>query len=246
MKNKIEFLVAGTQKGGTTALDVYLREHAALLMAKKKELHFFDQNSNFRWRPNYRKYHQSFDMQLAENRMLGECTPIYMYWESAMRRIFEYNPQMKLIAVLRSPVERAFSHWNMEKQEGYESLSFEEAIAQEAERCRHVLPLQHRHYSYLERGFYSEQIRRMWRYFPKEQTYFCKNEDLKFDTNRVLNELSGFLDIPAFESVEAKTVHSRTYSCELEQELRTTLNKYYQHEISQLEQMLNWDCSDWR
>jgi len=167
---KVDFLIVGAQKSGTSALDVYLRDHSEIEMAVKKEVHFFDVEANFKGDVDYGIYHRNFAQNSAKLR--GECTPIYMYWAPSMKRIFEYNPNMKIIAVLRNPIERAFSHWNMQQHRGVEKKDFSIAIRQESVRCRVSLPLQHRELSYTDRGYYSEQIRRIWRFFPKDQTLF--------------------------------------------------------------------------
>ena len=116
----------------------------------KKELHFFDREEEDR---DYKKYSRKFRPPKPKQRVIGEASPIYMYWETAPYRIWKYNPKMKWILVLRNPVERAFSAWNMETKRGKEKLSFAEAIEKEPERCREALPLQHRVYSYIDRGF---------------------------------------------------------------------------------------------
>ena len=74
----------------------------------KKELHYFDKEENFFGQANYKKYHANFQAG-PQHRVIGEATPIYMYWNAAPYRIWSYNPQMKWILVLRNPVERAFS-----------------------------------------------------------------------------------------------------------------------------------------
>ena len=101
-KRAVDFVVCGTQKGGTSALDAYLREHPEICMAVRKELHFFDNEKKFSsGKPDYSKYHDSFNPQKL-HKLLGETTPIYMYWNESPRRIWEYNPNMKLIVLLRN------------------------------------------------------------------------------------------------------------------------------------------------
>ena len=99
---QIGFIICGTQKGGTTALDRYLRMHPEICMADKKEVHFFD-NDNFfiDKKPDYLKYHLNFSPR-DHHKIIGEATPIYMYWKNSIKRIHNYNPDMKLIAVLRN------------------------------------------------------------------------------------------------------------------------------------------------
>ena len=149
---RVDFVIGGTQKGGTSALDSFLRQHPEICMpTTRKELHFFDREEENR---DYKKYHANFKPK-PQHRVIGEASPIYMYWETAPDRIWKYNPKMKWILALRNPVERAFSAWNMETKRGKEKLPFAEAIEKEPERCREALPLQHRVYSYVDRGFYA-------------------------------------------------------------------------------------------
>ncbi len=82
---KVNFLVCGTQKGGTTALAEYLSEHHEICMAKRKEVHFFDKVEL----PDYSHYHAFFSPK-KHHKVLGEATPIYMYWDNAPERIHEY------------------------------------------------------------------------------------------------------------------------------------------------------------
>jgi len=100
---KVDFVIAGMQKGGTTALDRYLRMNPQVCMANKKEVHFFDNEKLFRGdRPNYAIYHSFFDLK-PQHQILGEASPIYMYWRNAPNRLWKYNPKMKILLILRNP-----------------------------------------------------------------------------------------------------------------------------------------------
>jgi len=246
MKNqdKISFLVVGAQKSGTTAVDKYLRTNSDIEMAGTKEIHYFDDEDAFQNHEGYDAYHEKF--LFAESKIRGEVTPIYMYWSPSMNRIYEYNPQMKILAILRNPIERAFSHWNMERDRGADNLGFSEAIRKESMRVKDVHPLQHRVYSYVDRGYYSEQINRIWSHFPVDQTLFIKHEELRCDPNKALKEISRFLGVSPFRHVYGHDVHSRTYVSELSDEDREFLSEAYSKEIGRVESMLGWDCSDWR
>ena len=129
--SRIDFIIAGTQKGGTTALYEYFRLHQNICMADKKELHFFDEDRYFEKKnPNYSKYHRYFSPN-DHSQVIGEATPIYMYWNKSIERIYVYNPQIKLIIILRNPIDGAFSHWNMERDKGRERRTFLKAILDE-------------------------------------------------------------------------------------------------------------------
>jgi hypothetical protein len=241
---KVDFVIAGTQKGGTSALDFYLRQHSSISMAKVKEVHYFDTEMNFQAQPDYTKYHSYFDAE-NEGKIWGEATPIYMYWYSAPRRMWEYNPLLKIILVLRNPIERAYSHWNMERDRGWESNEFIDAINEEAERCREALPLQHRVYSYTDRGFYSEQIRRLWHYFSKEQILIIRNDELRMFPEKTLNQVTSFLGVEEFVGIRQEDIHSRPYKRKMTQAEYAFLRDLYTTEIKSLETLLGWDCSDW-
>jgi hypothetical protein len=92
-------------------------------MARRKEVHFFDDESPFEnGSPDEVPYHEAFS-PTDPAQLLGESTPAYMYWTDALRRIWRYNPAMKLILLLRNPIERAYSHWNMARLENVDRLS---------------------------------------------------------------------------------------------------------------------------
>jgi hypothetical protein len=245
MALKVNFIICGAQKSGTSALDAYLREHPEICMANGKELHFFDTESNFlNVKPDYSIYHSAFSSKPSHN-MLGEATPIYMYWFDAPKRIWQYNPKMKLIVVLRNPIDRAYSHWNMQRSRNIENPSFWDAVHTERERCRTALPYQHRTYSYLDRGFYLEQLRRLWSCFQEEQILILRNEHLKDQPVDVLQSVCRFLEVAPFQSIETKDVHSRPYALPMSDAEKEYLRSLYEFEIRGLERALGWDCSDW-
>src|SRR6266481_6208185 len=125
---KLDFLVAGAQKSGTTALNYYLKRHPRIALPVKKELHFFDNDElfaggNVSYEPLYEMFRPARPGSIA-----GENTPIYLYWRPALPRIRDYNPAMKFIVILRNPIERAFSQWNMQRTRGIEPFDFLDAV----------------------------------------------------------------------------------------------------------------------
>jgi hypothetical protein len=241
----VDFIICGTQKGGTTALDAYLRSHPQICMAGVKEVHFFDNEDAFRsGSPDYASYHSAFNPK-PTHKLIGEATPIYMYWYDAPRRMWEYNPKLKLIVILRNPIERAFSHWNMMRLDKFDSLPFWEAILTEQERCRKELPLQHRYHSYIDRGHYLEQLRRLWTFFPRDQVLVLKNESLRQNPLETLNTVCRFLDVDAPPLINVIDVHSRPYVTAINQREKNYLRLIFEYEIRGLERELGWDCSNW-
>jgi len=206
----VNFLIVGTQKGGTTALAKFLAQHPEICFAPSKEVHFFDSvdyNSagvgvslpeGYRGELNHH-YQKAFPNWQGQ-KIIGEATPIYMYLPFVAERIHRYNPQMKLIFLLRDPVERAISHYNMELGRGLEWLSLPMAIALEPYRLR-----KDRHnfqeksslrcHSYIDRGFYAQQIINMQQYFPTGQMLFIKTSDLWQQHQLVLQNIYNFLGL---------------------------------------------------
>jgi hypothetical protein len=241
----VNFIVCGTQKGGTTALDTYLRSHPQICMGNKKEIHFFDNEQFFTTpQPPYEQYHAEFT-KLPAHKLVGEATPIYMYWRDSMRRIWEYNPDIKLIVLLRNPIERAYSHWNMERSRNADAYSFWEAITNEERRCREVLPFQHRVYSYIDRGFYVDQIRRIWHYFDRKNVLILKSEDLQNEPQNTLNHICNFLEVDPLKNIEHKTTHATPYSSQMDIREKNYLLSIFKNEIQRLESLLNWDLKHW-
>ncbi|MFZ2540423.1 MAG: sulfotransferase domain-containing protein [Gallionella sp.] len=241
---KVQFLIGGTQKGGTTALDAYLRMHPSVKMAQKKEVHFFDNEAYFKnTEVNYSLYHANFTPD-NPNQILGEATPIYMYWRPSPKRICKYNPAMKWILILRNPIERAYSQWNMESKRRTESLPFIDALLRE-KALSQSLANQHRVYSYVDRGFYSEQIQRILQYFPVQQMFFLKSEDLQNATKDSLNKVCDFLEIKNMPETSYKKMHVGSYDTGMPEAERAYMKEVFKIEIHALEKLLGWDCGSW-
>ena len=242
---KVDFVIGGTQKGGTSALDVFLRQHPDICMAQTcKEVHYFDQEKNFTGPPDYKHYH-SFFRPGPKHRVIGDATPIYMYWDSAPIRIKSYNPKMKWILVLRNPVHRAFSAWNMETKRKAEWLPFKDAVEQEASRCREARPLQHRVHSYVDRGYYARQVRRLHDLFGKENCLVILNEDLLHDHRRTLQKVLRFLGVDETIIPPATKVFQHAYEEQIEAEIQAKLINRFRSDIQELEQLLQRDLSSW-
>lgn len=255
---RVDFLCIGTQKGGSTTLRAYLRGHHQILVPDR-ELHFFD-NENAGWpSPSINQYHQtfnssnisaSFDTNASRcqdrHRLMGEVTPIYMYWKPSAYRIYHYNPAIKLIILLRNPMARAYSHWAMELARGNEVLSFSDSIRQEQQRCNDALPLQHRVYSYLDRGFYSVQLQRLLNFFPFNQLLVIRSENLFLKPQRVLNQVSEFLEIDPFSFFIPQHKRTGIYTEALCSEDWRYMYSRVRDDIDNLEGLLGWDLDLWR
>ena len=198
-----DFLVIGAQKSGTTALFRWLVAHPDAAPSLVKEIHFFDLN----WHRGVEWYRASLPMHLerTSRRMTFEATPAYLFHPLVPARVRALLPGVRLIAVLRNPVDRAYSHYHMERRHARENLSFEEALEREDERLQpHIERLQrdpiHRArdlltFSYCARGRYAEQLRRWLALFPREQLLVVSASALHADPDGSFARVQEFLGL---------------------------------------------------
>jgi hypothetical protein len=242
---RVSFLIAGVQKGGTSSLDAYLRQHPQITMANRKEVHFFDDE---RWGTKLifptARYHRNFGGG-SKNAIFGEATPIYTYWEPAIPRIYKYNKKMRLIILLRDPIQRAWSHWRMEYFRNSETKSFSEAIRIENVRARTSAPHQHPVFSYIDRGFYAHQIRRILRFFDQKQVLFIKSEDFFGNTSASLNNVCQFLKIDEAKFDTSKIENVGPPLGEIERDDFSFLRDMFKNDVSEVERLLGWRCDEW-
>jgi Sulfotransferase domain len=242
---QLDFIVAGAQKCGTTALHYQLEKHPQIALPGKEELHFFDDEKVFAKPVNYGELHESFRLT-SRAIVAGESTPIYLYWNPAMERIWNYNKRIMLVVLLRNPVDRAFSHWNMQRERGYESLDFTDAVAAEEERQQQAAPLQSRRFSYIGRGRYAEQLERVFKFFPRDQVKVVRFEELRRDFANQINAIFTFIGAEPLPNIRNKERNPIRYERKITVAERSQIYPLFENDIVRLEELLGWDCSDWK
>ena len=244
--DKLDFVIAGAQKSGTTALHYFLQKHPQITLGHQQEIHFFDNDELFAGAVDYELLHRHYPT-VKKGVIAGDCTPSYLYHEPAMERIWNYNPQSKLIVLLRNPVERAFAHWNMQRFKGREPLDFLEAVQAESDRMKEAgTPVDRRRIAYLDRGRYSEQLERVFKFFPSEQVKLIKFEDFRENNRHALNSIFQFLGVKPLSVIRSKDHNVVPYEREMTAKERKYLYEIFADEIARVEQLLSWDCSDWK
>lgn len=240
----INFLVAGVQKAGTTAIYSYLFDHPELCFSWVKEVHYFDNEKLFSSVFGNRDwYHSNFPN--PKGRIVGEVTPIYFFWNSVADRVLRYNPEMKWIVILRDPVSRAYSHWNMERNRGTEVLSFREAVNAELAYISNM-GFQCRVRSYLSRGWYSCQINRLRKNFSDSQLLFLKYDNFLLNPIEFLNDICRFLGVSCISFLEEKRANVISYEKHLSESDWNYVIPYFLDDIKIIESELAWDCSSWK
>ena len=221
------FLIIGTQRGGTTTLFNQLLRHPDIcgpggvgVSWARKELHFFDER--FWLGPTwYRRFFPTAtNRQLARisggDLLTGEATPYYMFHPLVPERVASVIPEVRLFVLLRNPVDRAYSHYQMTRRSNREDLSFEDALAAEEERLAgqeelkagfkesavhdgHRKHHHHRHHAYFSRGLYAEQLERWLTHFPRSHLFILEAEDFFARSAEIYPEALRFLGVREFE-----------------------------------------------
>ncbi|WP_296603980.1 sulfotransferase domain-containing protein [Nocardioides sp.] len=195
MTGLVDFFVVGAQKAGTTALAHHLQRHPGVEMSWIKEPHFFDDEAVDWSDPDYGDLHAHFPRH-TPGKLRGEATPIYSYWPPALARLHDYNPAARLVIALRQPALRAYSHWRMEIARNLETMSFADATSVPVrERVRRAPMGVHRIYSYVERGFYADQIERAFELFSPTRVHFLRTDQLWSEPVVELRRLESFLSL---------------------------------------------------
>jgi Sulfotransferase domain len=243
---RLDFIVPGAQKSGTTALHYFLKKHPEIALPDRQELHFFDDEAIFSRQPvDYETLHQQF-RPTGKTRAIGEVTPSYLYWQPAMERIHAYNPQIRLVILLRNPIDRSFAHWNMQRFKKREPLDFLEALKAEPRRTAQPLTLESRQFAYVARGFYSDQLERVFGFFSREKVKIVKFEDFRDRKQETLDAIFEFLGVKRRRQVRDKDRNVVPYERAMTKDERRYLAEIFGGEITKLEKMLGWDLSHWR
>jgi hypothetical protein len=181
------FLVVGAEKAGTTWLYERLRRHPDIYMPLTKEIHFFsDRNSNLEHHDHFTRHgltwYKHFFQDHEGESAVGEVTPMYLCDEKAPERIRELLPDVRIIACLRHPVDRAYSHYWMARGKNHTDLSFEEVVRRREPR-------------FIERGRYGEQLARYYDLFEPNQILVLIHEEVFSAPSQYLNKVCSFLEV---------------------------------------------------
>ena len=236
-----------------------MQQHPDFASTLKKEIHFFDANfaKGVDWYRShfksvlYKQYRKQVHRQAI---VTGEASPYYIFHPHAPRRIFELIPQVKLIVMLRNPVDRAYSHYNHQVTRGLETLSFEEAIKAEPQRLqgeqekiladKQYFSFNHPNYSYLARGIYVDQLQLWMNIFPKEQFLILDSRDFFQEPAKVFKQVQNFLNLPEWELAKYSTFNSRNNNSKMNESTRKFLIDYFAPHNQRLSKFLGLDF-DW-
>lgn len=213
-----EFIIVGVQKGGTTSLFAYLDQHPDLKLSRPKEVHFFDDE----YEKGMGFYKRYFPLAISGKRT-GEASPYYIFHPLVADRIKRELPNTKILVVLRNPILRAYSHFQMQKRQGLEPLdTFDEAIDAENDRLQGERQkmldgngynsINYKRFSYAKRGMYAEQVERWIDVFGRENIHFIKSELLNESPQDELIKVYDFLRLRQALPTNFGKKHVHSYS----------------------------------
>jgi len=247
-KPLVGYMIVGAQKAGTTALDECLSRHPAICTALIKETHFFDQDVFFAPGPPRYDLYDFFFSHWRGEALLGEATPTYMFAPHVPSRLRDYNPLLRLVVLLRHPVERAYSQYQMNVRAGVEPLSFRAAIDAEDERLTAAgddwSPFSDAwRCSYVQRSLYAPQIERLLSLFPSDQLLVLRTEELARAARATLDGLQAFLGVPLVE-LAMPTLPPPGYP-PMQPADRAFLLDRFADTTARTAELMAWDVGDW-
>jgi len=261
------FIIIGAQRAGTTSLFYYLRRHPDVRRPSSgdrsvywpKELHFFDEryDRGLDW---YRTFFPlAIERRIAHMRgrglVAGEATPYYLFHPLVPERVAASLPDVRLIALLRDPIERAYSHYQLMFRTGREKLSFEDAVAAEEKRLARedviggegvrtkrgaLTHQQHRHRAYITRGLYADQLERWYAHFPREQLMVIRAEDFLSRPSEIYSDVLRFLGVREWQPADFVARNRGSYA-PIDPELRAQLEERFAEPNARLGALLGWE-----
>jgi len=240
------WIIVGAQRSSSSSIFKYLVAHPQVGAPIAKEIHYFDNN----YRRGLNWYLGHFPIRKGA-RITGEGTPYYLAHPLAPHRIAKDLPGVKLIVVLRNPVDRAYSHFIHERALGREPYaSFAEAIEHEDERIAGeeekmiadptYYSFNHQNFSYVARGRYAEQIERLFEIFPRERVMIFSNERLSMEPAKVYAEILSFLGLPPYELQRFRRHNQRSYA-PMDPGVHARLQDYFAPDNERLYKLLGTD-----
>jgi hypothetical protein len=249
-----DFILIGAHRCGTTSLFHYLSEHPRIVPACKKEVHFYD----LRYQDGEDWYRAHFPLRIlqrlsklrdARGFLTGEASPYYLFHPAVPARVRLGSPEARLLAILRDPAERAFSHYKRMVRKGVEPLTFEQALDQEPERLAgeeeklltdpRYRSKRHRQYSYASRGRYAEQLERWLEHFPSEQLLVLTLEALEKDPEATMRRASAHLGLPP--AAARYRVYNATGRSQMDPAVQARLTEYFVPHNHRLYELLGED-----
>jgi len=194
---RVNTLIIGAGRSGTTTLWSFMKDHDDICFSYIKEVPFFSLLEHYSRGENY--YH-SFFRSCGTARVIASSDSHLLMDHEAISRIYSYNPEMKIIALLREPVSRAYSSYNYSLHAGHhqEYSSFLDSLEAEREIVQEADIIRRNNLGHFYGSLYHEHLSRWTAVFPREQLLLLKTSDLQKFPDKLAGELCTFLDLAPF------------------------------------------------
>jgi hypothetical protein len=236
------FFIIGVQKGGTTSLSQYLERHPSIIPPQRKDIYFFNNALKYaKGRGFYRAhfalniYKMGYDLIHRTNSVTFDPTPNYFEAPEAPEKLHEQFREAKIIVMLRNPIDRAFSSYQMAKRFGYETFSFEKALECEEQRLvqeksfykgKPYHSYVYQRLTYKKRGAYINYIKK-WKELFGENLLVISSEDFFENTGEQMKIISAFLSVKEFGGYAFEIFNKGNYSEKMDPGTRAALEVYY-------------------
>jgi len=238
----LDFIIAGTMKGGTTAGITNFSKHPDISMVEN-EIHYFDKKEVYQKGLNWYKSH--FDYS---KKMVGDKAPDVMYQTSCLELLQLVNPQVKIILFLRNPIDRAYSHWKMTRDHFRNNHSFEYGVNDEINnrwgenRLYHVSFWTH----FVQRGLYYEQILEILKYFPRDNLHIVISEKIRNNMDEEHQKIFEFLGLNEYhDTFEEVFVSQKKDTIDKKSSIYKKLKKIYSKDVKNLEKLIGYKTGWW-
>ena len=239
------YLIIGVQKSGTTSMINYFNQHPQIFLYED-EIHFFD---SYQYLKGKEYYENIFKKKMPKNKkFIGEKTPSYCFIPLCVPRIQKMYPTIKMIMVLREPIQRCFSQYMMickknnikaSNQHFYDTIKSIEHI-----KLKDITSTQG--YYYLQRGFYDEQIRHLYKYFPRKNIYIGVFEIIKENQEKEYNKMYEFIGASTSDTIDYSEIERKgEYKFELSLENKQYLYSIYKKYNAKLYKILGYPIKEW-
>ena len=241
-----KFLIIGSMRCGTTSLYEYLTQHPQFLPAIKKEIKFF--NFNF---SSGKSWYQAHFPAIADNQkyFTAEASPDYLYYPYIAKKIADLFPNIKLVVMLRNPVDRSISQYYHWLKVGAEYRPLEEVISSELELIKQMAQpsfdgnlKQKRKVGCLLESVYIYFLEKWLRIFPREQLLILKSEDFYTNPPKTLSQVCNFVGLPDYQLTEYKTYNAGSYK-KIDESTRQTLVDCFHPHNQRLQEFLGMNFS---
>ena len=240
-----DFVIIGAKRGGSTSLYKYMLEHPSIVplfpgRQHIKGAHYYDT----RYGRGLTWYRSHFPIEVGRRSLArptlrpvlsGEASPYYLFHPLAAERLAHDYPDVRIIVILRDPVERAYSHFKERTHHADETLNFEDALDAEADRLRGeedriiaepgYLSAEHENHSYLAQGRYLDTLPRWFKFFSREQVHITVSEEFYADPHCHVNEVWKFLGLPP-RQLQSRVRYNYMPAPEMAPETRRRLQEY--------------------